>query len=140
VRAAKWLAIALGAYVALVVAFECLVGFMGARQAERGVEPGEVWLVLTTTDADGSTKNTVVAGVESEGGSTSPPAIGPAAGTTGRSGTRTSSLLAATEDGPSCRAGHGEERERIARDYTLPWAIRALTGFPPRSFLRLDAR
>ena len=32
-RAIKWLAIALGAYLALVVAFECLVGFMGKRQA-----------------------------------------------------------------------------------------------------------
>ena len=34
----------------------------------------------------------------------------------------------------------GAEREGIVRDYPLPWAIRFLTGFPPRLFLRLDAR
>ena len=34
----------------------------------------------------------------------------------------------------------GEERVRIAGDYSLPWAIRLLTGFPPRSFLRLTRR
>jgi hypothetical protein len=34
----------------------------------------------------------------------------------------------------------GSERERIARVYRLPWIIRLLTGFPPRAFLRLDAR
>jgi hypothetical protein len=32
----------------------------------------------------------------------------------------------------------GKERERVAGDYRLPWAVRFLTGFPPRSFLRLD--
>jgi hypothetical protein len=34
----------------------------------------------------------------------------------------------------------GEERVRVARDYTIPWVLRFLTGFPPRSFLRLVSR
>lgn len=37
----KLLAITLGAYVGLVVAFESLVGVMGQRQANRGVQPGD---------------------------------------------------------------------------------------------------
>ena len=32
----------------------------------------------------------------------------------------------------------GDERDRAARDYALPWPVRVLTGFPPRAFLRLD--
>jgi hypothetical protein len=34
----------------------------------------------------------------------------------------------------------GEERDRVARVYSLPFAARLLTGFPPRAFLRLDPR
>jgi len=34
----------------------------------------------------------------------------------------------------------GDERIRIARDYSLPWVIRLLSGFPTRSFLRMDPR
>src|SRR5262245_22081311 len=65
-RAVKWLAIAFGAYVLIVVAFESLVVFMGHRQAEQGVAPGEHWLVITTQDANGS-RDTVVGGVEVDG-------------------------------------------------------------------------
>lgn len=35
---------------------------------------------------------------------------------------------------------NGAERARIARDYRLPLAVRFLSGFPPRAFLRLDPR
>src|SRR5512145_3237993 len=65
-RVIKWLAIAVVAYVGLVVAFECLVGFIGRRQAETGMQPGEAWIVLTTTDA-GRSQDTVIAGVELDG-------------------------------------------------------------------------
>jgi hypothetical protein len=34
----------------------------------------------------------------------------------------------------------GDERARVVQDYGLPWILRLLTGFPPRSFLRLDPR
>jgi hypothetical protein len=134
------LAILLVAYVGVVIAFEALVVTMGARQAARGVQPGEDWIAITTTDANGSSE-TVVAGVESN-----------------------EQLYVSTNHWPrgwyrralenpdvdvtragerlACRAVPvtGVERERIARDYRLPVAIRFLTGFPRRSFLRLDRR
>ena len=34
----------------------------------------------------------------------------------------------------------GAERDQISRDYPLPFWVRLLTGFPPRSYLRLDPR
>ena len=45
-KAVKLLAIVLGSYLGLVVAVESLVGVMGERQAERGAQPGEHWLVI----------------------------------------------------------------------------------------------
>src|SRR5262249_20403072 len=139
-RAIKLLAILLGTYLSLVVAFESLVMIMGKRQAARGVQPGESWLVITTTDERGST-DTVVAGVES-GGQLYVAANHWLHGWYDRA--------LANPDVEITRAGErlayravpvtGDERTRVARDYRLPWAIRFLTGFPPRSFLRLDPR
>jgi len=113
---------------------------MGHRQAARGVQPGEDWLVITTTDADGS-NDTVVAGVESGGH------LYVAANHWLRSWYN---RVVKNPDIDVIRAGErmsyravpvtGDERVRIALDYKLPWAIRLLTGFPPRSFLRLNPR
>jgi hypothetical protein len=138
--AVKWLAIVLGAYLGLVVAFEGLVVTMGHRQAGRGLQPGEDWLVITTADADGS-NDTVLAGVESGGH------LYIAANHWPRSWY---DRAIKNPDIDLTRAGEkmpyravpvsGEERVRIALDYQLPWVIRLLTGFPPRSFLRLDPR
>ncbi len=138
--AVKWLGIVVGAYAGLVVAFECFVVTMGHRQAARGIQPGEDWLVITTTDADGS-NDTVVAGVESGGH------LYVAANHWPRSWYN---RVVKNPDVDVIRAGErmsyravpvtGDERVRIALDYKLPWAIRLLTGFPPRSFLRLNPR
>jgi len=139
-KAIQLLAILLGTYLALVVAFEALVVIMGKRQVARGIAPGESWLLITTTGDSGST-DTVVAGVES-GGQLYVAANHWLHGWYDRA--------LANPDVEIRRAGErlavravpvtGEERARIARDYRLPWAIRFLTGFPPRSFLRLDPR
>jgi hypothetical protein len=137
---AQWLAIVLGVYVAIVIAFETLVMVMGARQAARGLEPGEDWLAIATSDANGS-RETIVAGVESDGqlyisanhwlrGWHRRALENPEIEVT-RNGVRLPYRATAVS---------GAERERIVRDYPLPWAIRFLTGFPPRLFLRLDAR
>ena len=138
--AAKWITVLIGAYVAIVTAFETLVMVMGARQAARGLQPGEDWLVITTSDASGG-KETVVAGVESDG------QLYVSANHWLRGWYR---RALENSDVDVTRAGEqlpnratpvaGAERERIVRDYPLPWAIRFLTGFPPRSFLRLDRR
>jgi len=136
----KWIAILLGSYFALVVAFEVFVVIMGARQASRGVQADEDWTVIATTDANGSTE-AVVAGVEVDG------QLYVSANHWPRGWYR---RALANPDVDVTRAGgrgayravpvSGAERESVARDYPLPWGIRFLTGFPPRSFLRLDRR
>jgi hypothetical protein len=140
-KAIKWLWIALAVYLAIVVAFESLVGVMGRRQAARGLDPTDRYAILTTTDAAGS-QDTVVAVVERDG----------RLYLSANHWTRGWYHRAiANPDVEVARAGGkevayravpltGEERDRIARDYSLPFAIRFLTGFPPRSFLRLDPR
>jgi len=139
-RLVKWLGILLVAYVGLVVAFECLVGFMGKRQAQSGVLSDQRWLVITTSDSGGS-KETVIAGVERDGH------LYVAANHWPR-GWYQRALQ--NPDVEVTRGGEkkpyravplvGDEEARIASEYALPFAIRFLTGFPPRSFLRLDPR
>jgi hypothetical protein len=140
-KAIKLLAIALVAYLAIAVAFETLVSVMGSRQARNGVGPDEDWLVLTTTAADGSRHDTVVAGFEHEGRlyvaanhwprSWYERAVAHPEVEVVRAGAKAPYLAVALA---------GAERDRIAAAYTLPWPIRLLTGFPPRAFLRLDPR
>ena len=137
--AVQWLAIVLGVYVAMVIAFEALVMVMGARQAARGVQPGEDWLAIVTSDANGS-RQTIVAGVESDG------QLYVSANHWLRGWYRRALEnpdIEVTRDGARlpyrASAVFGAERERILRDYPLPWAIRFLTGFPSRLFLRLDS-
>jgi hypothetical protein len=139
VKLAKWLAIAVTAYVVLVIGLEGLVTLMGSRHADRGLEPGETWVVLTTRDDDGSRKDTVVAAVESGGklyvsANHWPRAWYRRARTypdveVVRNGEKAARLAVPVE---------GAERERVLRDYPLPFVLRLLTGFPPRAFLRLD--
>lgn len=140
-KALRPVVIALAMYVGLVVAFESFVVIMGKRQADRGVGPDEGWLVIITTDAHGGANETVVAGVESAGH------LYVAANHWPR---RWYQRALENPDVEIDRAGErlgyravpvaGGERERIVADYSLPWFVRFLTGFPPRSFLRLDPR
>jgi len=141
VRVAKLLTLMLVAYLGVIVGFESLVGIMGRRQAEHGLEPGDDWIVITTTDASGSARDTVVAGWESGG------RLYVAANHWPRAWYR---RALENPDVSVARGGElqryravaldGAERARIAREYALPLAVRALTGFPPRAFLRLDPR
>jgi len=136
-RTIKALAIAVGAYVTVVVAFESLVVFMGKRQAEHGIAAGEHWLLITTKDSSGA-HDTVVGGVDVDG------QLYVAANHWPR-GWFDRAL--ANPDVEVTRAGKrasyraepvtGVERDRVAARYPLPLPIRLLTGFPPRSFLRL---
>lgn len=139
-RIAKWLGIALVAYVLLVCAFEGLVGYMGKRQAENGVSPDQDWIVVHTR-ADDGLRDTVVAGVDIDGH------LYVAANHWPRGWFRRAEAnpdLEVTRRGQRAPyhalAPEGAERERVARAYALPLAIRFLTGFPPREFLRLDPR
>lgn len=139
-RLVKWLGVALVAYVGLVVAFECLVGFMGKRQAESGSISDPRWLVISTADSGGS-KDTVIAGVELDG------QLYVAANHWPRGWYH---RAIQNPDVEVTRGGEkkpyravpltGDAEARVAREYVLPFPIRFLTGFPPRSFLRLDPR
>ncbi len=132
---------AIAGYVVLVAAFATFVGWMGRRDAERGLRPDGAYVVLATRAADGSVRDTVVASVES-GGQLYVAAnhwsrawytralANPELELT-RNGTRTPVRAVPVV---------GDELSRIERDYTLPLALRVLTGFPPRRFLRLDPR
>jgi hypothetical protein len=137
----KWIALVLAGYLGVVVLVESFVVLMGARHAIRGLAEGEEWLVLTTRDAARATRDTVVAGVEVDG------ALYVAANHWPRAWYR---RALASGDVSVRRAGRlaeytsvpvtGKERERVEASYRLPLLARALTGFPPRSFLRLDPR
>jgi len=140
-KAVKWLAIPAVVYLVLVVAFECFVGLMGRHQAESGVPSDEDWLVITTTDADGRAIDTVVAGVESAGQLYVAANHWPR-GWYDRALDHPDVEITRAGERSAARAVPvvGDERVRIAADYDLPFAVRLLTGFPPRSFLRLDPR
>jgi F420H(2)-dependent quinone reductase len=139
-RLIKWLGIALVAYVGLVVAFECLVGFMGKREAQSGVLSNERWIVISTSDSGGS-RDTVIAGVELDDH------LYVAANHWPRGWYR---RAIQNPDVEVMRGGEkkpyravplsGDEEVHVASQYVLPFAVRFLTGFPPRSFLRLDPR
>jgi hypothetical protein len=130
--------IAVASYLGVVVAFESLVGYMGRRHADRGVQAGETWLSITATVA-GEDRNVVVAGVESAGRMYVAANHWPRA------------WYHQVVENPDVRVTvqgkqapyravpvSGEERSRIERKYRLPRIIRILSGFPPRAFLRLD--
>ncbi len=137
----KRLALVLLAYVALVAAFETFVGIMGRNDAARGSAPRDGWLVLTTTGPDGSTHHTVVAGVESGGQLYVSANHWPRAWYE-RALARPNVEVNRGETSAPYRAlpPSADELARVTRDYPLPFFVRALTGFPPRRFLRLEPR
>ena len=128
----RWIGIALGLYVGLVVVFESLMGIV--QPASDGT------LVITTMDADGTAHERVVSRIESGGrlyvaANHWPRAwferakAHPAVKVTmdGQTGDYTAALVT------------GAEHDRVAADKPLGPIFRFLTGFPPRYFLRLDA-
>ena len=125
-------------YLAVVVAVESLVGYMGRRHARRGVQAGENWLQITAT-VEGEDRSVVVAGVESAGRIYVAANHWPRAWyhrVVGNPDVRVTvkGRQAAFRAVPVS----GDERSRIEREYRLPLIVRILTGFPPRAFLRLD--
>ena len=129
-KALKWLAILLVAYVGVVVLFESLLGV---------IQPAnESTLVITTSDADGS-HDRVVSRLESEG------RLYVAANHWPRA------WFERAIENPDVRATIGDETRayraslvtgaehaRVDSEHALPFAFRVLTGFPPRKLMRLD--
>jgi hypothetical protein len=130
-KLAKSLAIALLAYVAIVVAFESLIGVFQPA--------GEATLVITTVDSDGSRNDRVLSRLESDG------QLYVAANHWPRAWYREALAnpnvrvdLGETIGDYSAVPIEGDESDRVNRDNGVPILFRLLTGFPPRLFLRLD--
>jgi hypothetical protein len=131
---------AVSAYLGLVILFEIVVVVFGARQAASGVQPPAPFVVIGTADSRRS-RESVVAAVEVDGHlyvatnhwprSWFLRAVRSPEVEVTRGGERRKYLAAPVE---------GPERERVSNRYRLPFAIRFLTGFPPRAFLRLNPR
>ena len=127
-------AIVLIAYVAIVVAFESLIGFFQP-------EAGDV-LVIRTTDGAGASSDRVLSRLESGG------QLYVASNHWFRSwydDTLENPVVqltfnGVTEDYQAVQVTDEEEFRRIDDEFALPVPIRVLTGFPPRYLIRLDPR
>ena len=130
-KALKYIAILLAAYVALVVAFESAIGFLQPQS--------EATLVITTTDASGATRQRVVSRLDSAGQMYVAANHWPRAWynevlqhpdvqVTQAGTTAAYRAVPVTE----------QEYERVNTEHALGLGIRILTGFPPRRFVRLD--
>lgn len=129
----KIIAILCLVYIGIVVAFESLLGYFQPTSQST--------LVITTTDANGTTNDRVVARLESNG------QLYVAANHWPRAwynqalenpnvqvtfeGERNAYLAVPVTD---------EEHERVNSENSLGIIFRILTGFPPRYFVRLDPR
>ncbi len=132
-RAVRILAIALLAYVGIVVAFESSIGYFQPT--------ADTTLLLTTFDGDGTAHDRVVSRLESDG------RLYVAANHWPRAWydrALENPNVQVTRDGDEgdYRAVPvtGAEHDRVDGDNGLGVGFRILTGFPPRYFLRLDPR
>ncbi len=132
-KAAKLFGIVLGVYIGIVVAFESLIGFFQPTN--------EGTLLITTTDEDGTTNDRVLSRRESSG------QLYVAANHWPRAwyeqALNNPDVQIALDGKRSARLAvpiSGEEHDRVDADNGVGPVFRVLTGFPPRYFLRLDAR
>lgn len=132
-KALKIVVIAVLVYVGIVAAFESLIGVFQP-------EAGSV-LVITTFDADGTAHDRVVTRLESDG------QLYVAANHWPRAWYKRAlenPEVQVTLDGEKgdYRAVPvtGAEHDRVEGENSLGLIFRALTGFPPRYFVRLDPR
>jgi len=140
-RPLKWSLALLVGYVGIVMLAESAVALLGSRHAARGLAPGEEWLVLETRDAGGASRATVVAGVVIDDRLCVAANHWPRAWYARALANPDLAVIRTGSSSPHrAVAVVGDERERVALAYRLPFAVRLLTGFPPRAFLRLDPR
>ena len=129
----KILVIIVLVYVAIVVAFESLIGFFQPA--------GGATLVLTTFDPDGTPHDRVVARLVTDGKTYVAANHWPRAWY--HRALQTPDVQA-TIDGAkgNYRAVpiSGAEHDRVEAEHRHGLAFRIVTGFPPRYFIRLDPR
>ena len=130
-KAVKVVGILLGVYVAIVIAFESLIGYF-QPQADNTV-------VITTFDADGAGNDRVLSGLDS--GERFYVAVNHWPRAWYRRALKNPKVRVArageTKDYLAVPVA-GEERARVAADHPIPLGVRILMGFAPRHFLRLD--
>jgi len=133
VKTAKLLAIVVGGYVGVVVAFESLIGFFQPA--------GDSTLVITTTDADGTRSDRVLSRLES-GGQLYVAANHWPRAWYDQAMKNPDVEIALDGQRTAYRAVpvSGEEHDRVNGENGLGLAFRILTGFPPRYLLRLEPR
>ena len=130
-KAVKILGVLVLVYAAIVAIFESLLGYF---QPEAGDT-----VVITTFDADGEGRSRVLSGLDS--GERFYVAVNhwprawyrralanPAVRITRNGETRDLVAVPVT----------GEELDRVCTEHPIPMGVRALMGFAPRRFLRLD--
>jgi hypothetical protein len=128
----KILVILFVVYVGIVVAFESLIGYF--QPADQST------LVITTIDADGESHSRVVSRLESNG------QLYVAANHWPRNwyseALANPQVMVSTIDSEPVEylavPIDGAEHDRVDAENPLGPAIRILTGFPPRRFVRLD--
>ncbi len=121
------------AYIAIVAAFESLIGFLQPAAGST--------LVLTTFDPAGMASRRVLSRLDTDG------KIYVAANHWPRAWHRrvlANPDVEATIDWQKGRYRavpiSGAEADRVAREHPHPFWFRLVTGFPPRYFVRLDPR
>lgn len=130
------LGIALLVYVGIVVAFESMIGFFQP-------EAGET-LVITTTNAEGVSKDRVLARLETDGQIYVAANHWPRAWYKQALADPRVGAAFTREDGEEQRGNYRAvpvseaEHVRVHEANDPGLAFRILTGFPPRYFLRLD--
>jgi hypothetical protein len=131
VKFVKIIAIVIVAYVGVVVAFESLIGYFQPA--------GQSTLVITTTDEDGNTNDRVLSRLESGG------QIYVAANHWPRAwynhALENPQVQVTLDDGQAqylAVPATDEEHDRVDAEHSLGPAVRILTGFPPRYFIRLE--
>jgi len=129
----KIAAIVLVAYVAIVAAFESLLGVLQPR--------AETTMVITTFDASGAAHDRVVSRLESDGKLYVAANHWPRAWYD-RALDNPEMRVTLDDETRDVRAVPvtGEEHKRVDAEHPLPPVFRVLTGFPPRYFVRLDPR
>ncbi len=127
----KWIVVLLIVYAGIVAAFELLVGTFQPTAGST--------LVITTRDADGTPHDRVVARLESDGELYVAANHWPRAWYHRALQTPDVEVTIDGEKKPYRAVPvSGAEHDRIARDHALGPFFRVLTGFSPRTFLRLD--
>ena len=132
-KAAKIIAISFLVYIGIVVAFESLLGYFQPA--------GQGTLVITTTDEDGNTNDRVLGRLESDGQLYVAANHWPRAWyNQALENPQVQATIDAEKAAYLAVPVTDEEHDRVNGENRHGIVFLFLTGFPPRYFLRLDAR